>query len=387
MKTGATAKGGGLLHNQILHLESRASSALVRYTYAAVLRDRATRTLDIPKPRAMRLLYVPLLLVAGLVLAQQSAVASEIEDRAVISGSAQKAFLRGDFSQLEDVSRSYRTTKSRTSSGLWKLTLLYAGIAAGIDAQARAQDREAAFRELEDTTTKWAQQYPGSPSAHISKSMVHIAHAWAYRGDGYASTVKPEAWAPFRKYISLARRNLEAHKSVAAADPRWYETMLTVARAEGWERDEFDRLLNEALDREPVFYQTYFLALEYLLPKWHGGTKEIEAFAQEAVRRTSDQEGRGMYARIYWFASQTQFKNELFTESFAAWSRMKEGFEDVIARYPDAWNLNNYAKFACLAHDKPKARELMKRIESTVVLEAWQPQSLRQRCSDWAFRE
>jgi hypothetical protein len=327
------------------------------------------------------------LLLGALVLGERSAVASEMQDRAIIAGAARQAFLRGDFAQLESVSHSFRTTKSRTSSGLWKLTLFYAGIATGIDAQAGAQPRDAAFRELEDRTTRWAEQYPGSPSAHISKSMVHIAHAWAHRGGGFAPTVRPEAWAPFHKYISLARQNLEAHKSVAAADPRWYETMLTVARAEGWERHEFDSLLNEALEREPVFYQTYFLALEYLLPKWHGGTREIEAFAQEAVRRTSEQEGRGMYARIYWFASQTQFQNDLFNESFVAWSRMKEGFEDVIARYPDAWNLNNYAKFACLARDRKKARELMKRIESTVVVEAWQPQSLQQRCSDWAFRE
>jgi len=335
----------------------------------------------------MRPICITMLLLGSLVLSNQSFATSEMEDRALISGAAQKAFLGGDFSQLEDASRSYRTTKSRTASGLWKLTLFYHGIASGIEVQAGAHEREAAFRQLEDKTMKWAQLYPDSPSAYIAQSIVHIAHAWAYRGNGYAATVKPDAWVPFQKYISLARQNLEAHKSVAAADPRWYETMLTVARAEGWERNEFDSLLNEALDREPAYYQTYFLALDYLLPKWHGGTREIEEFAREAVRRTSKQEGRGMYARIYWYASQTQFQNELFSKSFAEWPRMKGGFEDVIARYPDAWNLNNYAKFACLAHDKPKVRELMKRIESAIVIDAWQPQSMLQQCSDWVLRE
>ena len=216
--------------------------------------------------------------------------------------------------------------------------------------------------------------------------MVLIEHAWAYRGGGYANTVKPEAWPLFEKYISLARQNLEAHKTVGAADPRWYETMLTVARAESWERHEFNSLLKEALDREPSFYQTYFMALEYLLPKWHGGTWEIEEFARDAVQRTSKQEGRGMYARIYWYASQTQYENELFSESFAEWPRMKEGFEDVIARYPDAWNLNNYAKFACLAHDKQKVRALLKRIGSDIVGPAWRSPSLLQQCSHWALQ-
>lgn len=40
--------------------------------------------------------------------------------------------------------------------------------------------------------------------------------------------------------------------------------MLTVTRAEGWDRSRVNRLLAEALDREPLFYQTYFTALEYL---------------------------------------------------------------------------------------------------------------------------
>jgi hypothetical protein len=217
--------------------------------------------------------------------------------------------------------------------------------------------------------------------------MVHIAHAWAYRGSGYAYTVEPDAWAPFRKYISLARQNLESHKSVAAGDPRWYGVMFTIALAEGWERDVFDHLLDEALDREPAYYQNYFTALEYLLPKWHGGIREIEEYAQDAARRTSEPEGRGMYARIYWAASQTEFQNGLFTKSDAVWPRMKEGFEDIVARYPDGWNLNNYAKFACLARDTQKYQELMKRIQSAIVIEAWDPPELLQWCSDLASRD
>lgn len=334
----------------------------------------------------VRLFYIYLLLFANLALIDQFVAAAELEERAIIQNMAQEAFLREDFSQLEYISNSYRTTKSRTSSGIWKLTVFYAGILSAIKIQVRDQEQESAFNELDGKIKRWVQQYPDSPSAFIAQSMAHIDHAWAYRGGGYASTVKPEAWAPFRKYISLAKQNLVTHKAIADVDPRWYETMLVIARAEGWARDEFDKLLNEALDREPVFYEIYFRALEYLLPKWHGGTKEIEEFAQEAISRTSKQEGRGMYARIYWFASQTQFQNELFTESFVEWPRMKAGFEDVISRYPDAWNLNNYAKFACLTRDKSKARELMKRIESAVVIEAWQPNSLRQQCSDWAFQ-
>ena len=67
--------------------------------------------------------------------------------------------------------------------------------------------------------------------------------------------------------------------------------MLLIARAGNWDRGEFNALLNEALEREPLFYQTYFGALEYLLPKWHGNIQEIEDFAQDAAERTRKREG------------------------------------------------------------------------------------------------
>ncbi|PYK13089.1 MAG: cytoplasmic protein, partial [Verrucomicrobia bacterium] len=325
-----------------------------------------------------------LLVSAALLSAMQSRAATEMEERAAISSATQSAFVLEDFSRLEEASDGYRRTKSRTPSGLWKLTLFQAAIYGAIRESARGRERETAFRDLESKTTRWVQRYPNSPSAHIAHSSVFIQHAWAIRGSGYASTVKPEAWEPFRRYIAMARANLETHKSIAAVDPRWYELMLSVARDESWERDEFDRLLDEALNREPLFYQTYFLALEYLLPKWHGGKHDIEDFARRAVERTSSQEGQGMYARIYWFASQAQFKNQLFSDSMVVWPHMKSGFDDVIARYPDAWNLNNYAKFACLAGDKAKARELLERIKSAIVAEAWQPHAMLERCAEWA---
>jgi hypothetical protein len=105
-----------------------------------------------------------------------------------------------------------------------------------------------------------------SKLAHTAYSAKHCSrqarrHA---RGGGYASSVRPDAWEPFARYIRLAREHLELHKAVASVDARWYEEMLTVARAEGWDRPQFESLLKEGLDREPYSYQTYFMAMEYL---------------------------------------------------------------------------------------------------------------------------
>ncbi|PZV16403.1 MAG: hypothetical protein DCF22_05445 [Leptolyngbya sp.] len=46
-------------------------------------------------------------------------------------------------------------------------------------------------------------------------------------------------------------------------------------------------------------------------------------------------------------------------ESKVDWKKISQGFEDIVARYPDAWNLANYARFACLAEDKAKSKALL----------------------------
>jgi hypothetical protein len=332
----------------------------------------------------MRCLYLVYALAFGLFMAEPAHAATELEQRAAVSAATQESFLSNDFRRLENVSAQYRRERSRTSSGLWNLTLFYAGVEEAIENQASDQDIDASFGEVEKKIKAWLEAFPESPSGHIADGMALLERAWAHRGGGYASTVDPEGWVQFNKYVALARKSLETSKAVASVDPKWYETMMIIARAQNWERGEFDALLNEALEKEPLFYQTYFSALEYLLPKWHGDIHEIENFAQDAAARTRRQEGLGMYARIYWYASQSQFSNDLFNNSLVEWSQMKDGFEDVIARYPDAWNLNNYARFACLAGDKSKTRELLKRIEPSVVAEAWRPLQLKQTCAEWA---
>jgi hypothetical protein len=309
--------------------------------------------------------------------------AQELLERKQISVAVKDAFLAEDFGKLEEMSAKFRRDKSRTSSGVWRLSCFYAGIAQAMPGEKHESDEF--YKNLEKKSERWSKTFPGSPPAHIAHSKVLIYHGWFYRGGEYAYKVPKEAWEPFYKYIMAANVNLERNKRIASVDPCWYETMLTVARAQGWYREQFDALLEEALRREPGFYQTYFIALEYLLPKWHGDLAQIEQFANDAVKRTKKEEGLGMYARIYWYASQTQFENDLFSQSLAVWPRMKAGFEDIIARYPDAWNINNYARFSYLARDKQKARELLEKIGGNPIVEAWQPRSLFDQCRRWAF--
>ena len=124
----------------------------------------------------------------------------------------------------------------------------------------------------------------------------------------------------------------------------------------------------------------YFVVIEYLLPKWSGHFSEMESFVNKAVAATKDREGNSMYARSYWYLSQVQYQDRLFQETAVSWEKMKVGFEDVIKRYPDAWNLNSFARFACMAGDKEKVRDLMPKLAGHFVQQAWPDTSSYWRC-------
>jgi hypothetical protein len=313
---------------------------------------------------------IALALAVGLSFSALALAADELAERRAIREAAAKAFTDSDFAKLEKFAAEYRSSKARTPSGTWKLTRFYHGVEDTIGSEFEASP--GGFDKVKAKIDAWAKKYPQSPAAHIAYSALLMKHAWSIRGIGLADTVPPEAWAPFARDMRLARQSLERFKAVASVDPHWYENMLLIATAESWDRQRFDALLNEALDREPYYYDTYFSALEYLLPQWHGDEQQIEDFAEDAAGRTAKVEGRGMYARIYWYASQRHFKSGLFAYSRVDWPKMKAGFDDVIARYPDEWNLNNYAHFACLAQDQPKMEELFKRMGSQPIPEAWE---------------
>lgn len=98
--------------------------------------------------------------------------ATELEQRAAISRSVKSLFLAENFPELERMAQSYRTQRSRTTSGLWKLTLFYAGIQAALNSNDDDTNIDKRFLALEEKTKNWRQKYPQSPTAHIVHSMI-----------------------------------------------------------------------------------------------------------------------------------------------------------------------------------------------------------------------
>ena len=163
-------------------------------------------------------------------------------------------------------------------------------------------------------------------------------------------------------------------------DPYWYELMLGPERS--WTEKEYSsgtKLIGEALHKFPTYYQFSFNALDYAQAKWRrhlgdygsGGLDTIDKLIKESTAASFSTDGNGMYARMYWYLSSLMGENIFKYPKLTHldWNKMKIGMDDVLKQYPDDWNINNFARFACLAGDQQKTIDLLN-MRKTVLTEA-----------------
>jgi hypothetical protein len=313
-----------------------------------------------------RLLLI-LLCASGLSLAraERPGPAEGIQTRAKFAESITAVFKAGKFEELEKTAKELRASKARFPEGLWKLSIFYNGIHS--DAYS---NRDAEWTECFQKLDQWKTQYPNSITLCVARAEVLTSYAWKARGGDWASKVTPEGWKLFSERLAQARAVLEEGEKLSEKCPHWFAAMETVALGQGWDREEEAQLFKEAGAFEPQYYDYYFRRVTYLLPRWHGEQGEWEKFAEEMVKENPGGEGKTIYARIAWSA--TEYYNNLFKDTGIQWPLMKQGFEEMMKHYPTSnWNLNAFAKFAVQAEDRATARELVKRIGNHYLVEPW----------------
>lgn len=296
--------------------------------------------------------------------AAPSVAVSEDSARTEIALRAGLLVHEGNFGEIDRVYGEYLSDARRTPSGLWAVGIFQdATISTLIGSREPSSDAD--WDALETVTLNWAKSAPESALAPIVHAEVIKARAWRIRGQGSARTVQKEAWTPFYAHLKRARTYLQKQSAVASKDPNYYALMITLMRESSDDSDP--RLVfDEGVKKFPGYYPIYFSMLAYLLPMWHGDAQSIETFARDATARTRKIEGDGMYARIYWFAAQAQYREGVFDQSSVDWKMMRSGFEDIIKRYPDQWNLQHYMRFACLAGDAETVRGLLPKVREPV---------------------
>ena len=303
-----------------------------------------------------------------------SGVSDEYRLREEIKAESMSAFLAGDFARLEALAAGY-DENARTPSGLWKRSFFYTGIH-DVFEQVPARD-DATWAQLDERLQQWTQAYPQSPVPRLLRADAHVFRAFGYRGTRYAPNVDAKAWEPFHAHVEAARRQLEEDKAVASADPHWYQQMANVAKLQGWPRERYAAFEAEALDKAAHYYETVFALAGPYERRWGGTAKDMEAYAQRVLARTRAREGEGMYARLYW----AELSNGEHIEGYDLdWPTMSRGIDDVLERYPDDWNLNWFARFACQAGDGSKSASLIAKLHGLPLKAAWGQQAAFDTC-------
>jgi len=307
---------------------------------------------------------------------EQSAEAS-------IKFQARLLFEKSNFKGLNTLAEFDRTHDARTPSGLNRLNYFYRGLEEYADLQTpslTSKPNEMAWKQILDRAQAWIDQAP-SPAAYVAMAALRTSYAWAWRGNGYASTIPPENIEPFHANLKIAHDVLSKSKAQASQDPEWYVCMIVLIRAGAVPDKEAQTLLTEGFKRYPAYYPLYAAMAENLTPQWGGSWQAVESFATYAAKITQAQLGMEMYARIY---QRVDCFCEAMTGNKRDWPKMKQGFKDIVARFPVNWNYNRAAYYACQAQDRPAAREALAKITAPRA-DAWGGDSrLLPLCRNWA---
>lgn len=317
--------------------------------------------------------------LVGICLAALCSHAGELEDRDAIKAEFAEAFDRSDFALIESRYARAIGTEQRLGSG----QLVANQMVRYMFGLRQGRGDDAYWNAVEEKTRVWGAQFPESVLPALALSRAHEQHAWAHRGGGYASTVTKESWKQFGMNMDLARQVLLNRAEVGTKDPNWWYQLLRLGWAHSWPEERYWEVANTAMNAFPQNPDIYSAISRRLLPQWGGSWAVVAEFAGYAVERTKAVQGQTLYARIYWHL-RDYFGPDLLTSDQVNWRRIRAGFEDLVARHPDNWNLNHFASFACDARDKATARRLLARIKDSVVPSAWANQAMYNRCRNWA---
>jgi hypothetical protein len=215
--------------------------------------------------------------------------------------------------------------------------------------------------------------FPDTGFAALAEAAYWKHYAWYERGNGFASSVKPESLKIFNERLEKAEKVLTDSKPYAAELPNWYAEMITVQSQLNRSEAEREQTFLEGTNKFKTYYPIYYAMLNSQLPKWGGSWLSVDNTINLSVENTKISDRNAMYARLY----SSVYVNLLPDESFfkvtlVSWPKLKQGYEDMIIQYPKSnYNLNRFAMFACKAEDKDTFLSLRNKIGKNIMFEAW----------------
>ncbi len=267
------------------------------------------------------------------------------------SGEGVRAVMNELWTKPDRMHDEFLASGARSAHGLSYVEAMQAGW----DAQFDTPD-PGPLRQF--TLDKWAAAAPDSRFRRLVEAIGWQRQAWVARGGGLAGAVPGESAKLFRERLALATKALEETGPAGRESPIWYWVALVVAGSSGQPAKALDALHDEAAAKFPHYHSIHYTRMNYLLPQWGGSFAQVDAFVNRVVERTREKDGEAFYAWLYVDVAR-KTDGDYLKVTKATWPRMKRGFEDMVARYPDPWNRSLYATCACRARDRETTARLL----------------------------
>jgi hypothetical protein len=282
----------------------------------------------------------------------------------VYQADGRAAFERCDFETLEAIYADSFVSKATLPDGRRGYTVIEDLVGAAFDSERTTiEDAEKQLQRIHDT---WETTGKGAfASAVCANSFFSIGYM--YRGTDVAMAVSDESWQAFNTCIERAHDILIESAPQAAESPIWHRSLFFMGLADGCTAAQRLARFERALAFDPYEVNLYTNRAYQLLPRWHGTSAEIEAFARDAVSYTSPQLGNSIYARIYAHLSDMEHVPDMSAD----WAQMKAGFEDWFELTKSQYMLNTYASLADQFEDKETAAEIVRYRLREFFVDAW----------------
>ncbi|MEZ5925525.1 MAG: hypothetical protein R3D57_14180 [Hyphomicrobiaceae bacterium] len=312
----------------------------------------------------IRVAYLCLLVVAASTSVLVPAVQAKalrspaIDAMIAISETASRNFQDNAFDKLEAQAKAYRDKNYRIPNGDYALTLFYDSM---IWHSARGDEKNARLAQTE----KWMRRYSRSPTPYVAHVIQLIN---SYHGLGQLIAVNEQAGLAAnagrykekaKRYLADAQRLLTNRRSIAAKDPYYFVVSMMVSSLRGDDEKKLMKTFEAGLRSAPgysPFHKSALVAFEQLQP---GNKQRIEDLVRRIVAVQPEDEKAITYAQAYWLLAGHYGRIDTMFRTWAIdWSLFKQGMADTLVRYPDESNGSWFARFACLAGDEAKIREL-----------------------------
>lgn len=291
---------------------------------------------------------------------------ADSQPASVFQTTARNLFNEDKFAQLEAIANDVRSEESRFVGGAWKLHTFYGAVRT----PGALTATDAAWNAHIERLQRWIAFTPDSSTPRVALAESYLRFAWKARGSGTGDKVTAEGWKLFGERVRKARDTLEQAKSISTKDPQWYETMLVVSLAQGWDQKRAEQLLAEATTVAPNYYYFYDTYANYLLPKWYGKPGDSETFAQSIADRIGGSEGDAVYFQLA--LSLNCCKTRAQAPSIA-WDRVKQGFTSLQQLYGVTSYQRNALAFMAVRQqdDREFAQQLFARLGDNWSERVW----------------